>query len=355
MFITPKIGCAKHKSDFLRTRPLHLISFLAAICLTSLSISGQETAEDPGQLPSALLFVDSTSIIGRWSEGQLFSAPDQISHTLMGNTLYEGNTSQRGSMLYLIGITDPYSRKDQYVYFEDGREIAFSMTRGQLFLGEVRESDLELLLSIQEDIPGYINVFSGLDNVYLGTLAVSNGPLRPAELFACLHYYILHYDLDRQVNTRIERYYPQSGDTSDGGMGSGIMKPYMFEDPYYEWQWDGKTLKPVWGIRAEDEWSYDGKYIRPLFGLVSRQEWVWDGRILKPYWSPEPANQWIWDRNILRRFWNGRAEEEWILEDGILRPHWGADPTRTWIIEGNMPLPLIAMIVLGVSDRNSND
>ncbi len=302
------------------------------------------------QTASALLFVDSVTIIGELREGKVFDGPDQVANNLLGNTLFDGSSTDREAMLYLIGITDPFGKKDQFVYFEDGEQVAFTMSKGSLFLGEISDPELEKLLSVVPAADGYYELRSGLDNQYLGTIA-SSGLLRPAELFACLHRYVIHYDLDRQINAQIAALYPEIATTSDSLPAGGRMRPYFDSNPYFEWEWDGRILKPVWGIRSEDEWTFDGKFVRPQFGLVSRQEWVWDGSVFKPYWSPEPGNQWIWDRGILRRFWNGNPDEEWRLEEGMVRPHWNPDPARTWIVEGNFPLPLIALIILGVADR----
>ena len=307
------------------------------------------------QYNGALLFIDSVTIIGELRDGKIYGGPDQVVNSILGNTFYDGESTDREDILYLIGVTEPFGKKDQFVYFEDGRQIAFTMARGVLYLGEVFDPELEKLLIVLPPEENFYQIRSGLDNAYLGTIA-SNDPLRPAELFACLHQYVLHYNLDRQINDRIAALYPDTqfpmdGDSLNTRPLSGRMRPYMDSNPYYEWEWDGKTLKPVWGIRSEDEWSFDGQYIRPLYGLVSRQEWVWDGSMLKPYWAPEPGNQWLWDQNILRRFWNGNPDEEWKINDGMVSPHWNPDPSRTWIVEGNFPLPLIALIVLGVADR----
>jgi len=304
------------------------------------------------QTASALLFVDSTTIIGQFQDGTLYTGPEEVAFNLVGNTLYEGNSTAREAMVYLVGILDPFGKKDQYVYFSDGTEIAFTMGRGVLYFGELSDPDLETLLRVVPLEQGFWEIRSGINDQSLGVLAVE-GELRAAEWFTCLHQYVLHYNLDRQVNARIAALYPGigTGTGADSMPVGGRMRLYLDGNPYYEWEFDGKILKPVWGIRSDDEWSYDGQYIRPVFGLVSRQEWVWDGRMLKPYWSPEPANQWIWDNGILRRFWNNNPDEEWRLQDGLVGPHWSQDPTRTWVVEGNFPLPLVALIVLGIADR----
>lgn len=308
-----------------------------------------------GQQPTALLFRDSVTVIGELRDGWLYGGPDLVVNNLLGNTVYQGESTAREDMVYLVAVQEPFGKKDQYIYFQDGQQEAFTISKGVLYLGNKFNEDLEKLIVFSPPYDNtYYDLYSGLDNAYLGTIAATE-QLRPAELFLCLHQYVLHYDLDRLVNARIQTLYPGTtspGDSLTAQVNQGRMRPYMDTNPYYEWEWDGKTLKPVWGIRSEDEWSFDGQYIRPLFGLVSRQEWIWDGTTLKPYWNPDPGMQWIWDRGILRRFWNGLPEEEWkITEDGMVSPHWSYDPTRSWVIEGQFPLPLVALIILGVADR----
>jgi hypothetical protein len=57
--------------------------------------------------------------------------------------------------------------------------------------------------------------------------------------------------------------------------------------------------------------------------------WVWDGRELKPKMGAMPSNTWVWD---------GRE----------LKPKMGAMPSNTWVMSGSIPVPVWALVILGL-------
>lgn len=317
------------------------------------------------QIPPILCFVDSNSIIGRLQSGQLYIGPGEAAYFLLGNTLYEGPKPDRDKILFLMGTTELFPKRPELVFFANGEDVAYSWRRGQLTLGRPGDfQDLEIMLEVRDlsteedgkDKRRY-GVYDWADGAWLGTVA-SPYPIRPAELIACLHLYVLHYDLDRRVNDRLAAITGDASYTGDSAlvdsmavdsMGSGrIFLPYGGQAS--EWIWDGETLKPAWGVRFEDEWTFDGRYLSPKAG-GTRQEWQWDGTILKPAWSAEPSLQWQFRNGTLRPFWNSSADREWRYIDGRIRPTYNPDPRRTWEVEGDIPLPVIALVVLGIADR----
>lgn len=329
-------------------------------------------AQDSGygattKIPPVLCFVDSSSIIGRLDEGQVFIGPGEAAYFLLGNTLYEGPKPDRDRILFLMGTTELFPRRPELVFFADGQDVAYSWRKGRLTLGRPSDyDDLEIMLEVRDlsaknvkspsDRRRY-GVYDWADGTWLGTIA-SPYPIRPAEMIACLHLYVLHYDLDRRVNDRLAAMtagypgMPMSADStasdSSNSMGSGrIYLPYGGQA--YEWIWNGETLKPAWGIRWEDEWTYDGRYLTPAGS--TRDQWQWDGNLLKPAWSANPSVQWQFQNGTLRPFWNSTPDREWRYIDGRVRPTYNPDPRQTWEVEGDIPLPVIALVVLGIADR----
>jgi hypothetical protein len=322
------------------------------------------------KIPPILCFVDSNSIIGRISEGQVFIGPGEAAYFVLGNTLYEGPKPDRDRILFLMGTTELFPKRPELVFFANGEDVAYSWRKGRLSLGRPSEyEELEIMLEVRDlsdkDVkkPGdrrRYGIYDWADGAWLGTVA-SPYPIRPAELIACLHLYVLHYDLDRRVNDRLMAMTDMGasgespmGDSlamdsmgvdslgTDQPMGGRIYLPYG--GPDFEWIWDGEYLKPAIGLRAEDEWRYDGRYITPVFGNT-REQWQWDETILKPAWSANPEMQWTWQNGTLR------PNQEWRYVDGRVRLTYNPDPRRTWEVEGDVPLPLIAMVVLGFANR----
>jgi hypothetical protein len=40
-----------------------------------------------------------------------------------------------------------------------------------------------------------------------------------------------------------------------------------------------------------------------------------------------------------------------VIEDDLARPKWDNNPAREYRIEGEVPIPVIAIVVLGFADR----
>jgi hypothetical protein len=338
------LGAAVRRG-FARLAPGPKATLLAGALLASAALGAQEPL---------LLFVDSSTIIARVEAGRVYTGPEEVAFTLVGNTLYDGAEAGRDRMVFLIGAAELFSRRTQEVYFSDGQQVAYTWRRGRLMLGEPGEyPELETLLSVRELEGGpsaegrhRYGVYDWADDAWLGTVASAREP-RPAELLTALHLYVLHYDLDRRVNDRIAAV---TGLPSDDSSAAGGRMRLQHGGAYHEWIWDGQTLEPAWGLRPEDEWTFDGRYLTPAMG-GTRAQWQWDGTLLKPAWSADAELQWTWQNGTLRPFWGSIPEREWRYLDDRVRPAWNPDPRRTWEVEGNVPLPVIALVVLGLADR----
>jgi hypothetical protein len=207
---------------------------------------------------------------------------------------------------------------------------------------------MEEMLSIKVRDDGVIIVRESIDNEIIG--AIAGKRLTNAELIAALHQFVLHYDLDKKTNERLETYYDETAPVASNSEGS-IIRLRWTNNPYMEWVWDGKILKPRWGMRQEDEWEFDGKYLKPVWGYAAQSEWSWDGSILKKFWSNDTKDQWIWDGQMLRPYWESDSKKEWSFDGEIFKPYWHSDPQREWEVIGEIPIPVIAIVVFGVADR----
>lgn len=291
------------------------------------------------------LFIDSTTIIGKITENQIFTSPTNIDYTLQGNSIYQGDTISRQQLLFLVNAKDILSKKAGLVYQNDSKTIQYITRNSIFYLGDhPLDEENEDLLSIVIKNDSLYHVFSGIDGNQIGT--IEGRFANQVQIVAAAHMYIKHYQLDDQVNVKMS-----SLTLNNNSGGLAYMRPANEYLPYYEWVWDGKVLKPAWGYRPDDEWSFDGKYIKPLWSADPQTEWIWDGGTLKPFWDAGVEQQWIWKDNMLKPFWDSNPDLQWIFEEPYLRPMWSFDPTKQWVIEGDFPLPLMALIALGKADR----
>ena len=292
------------------------------------------------------LFIDSTTIIGKISDKHLYTGPADIGYTISGNMIYSGDTATKTTSVFAIDAKDILGNKTGVVFQPDGKTVQYIIMKGSFFLGDypIKKED-DILLTLVPENDSLVRVFHGyFPDSLIGT--IEGAMLQQAQIVAAAHMYIKHYQLDEGVRA----HWQQLIDISSNSVG-GLIHPTYDRGPYYEWVWDGKTLKPYWGFRPEDEWVFDGKYLKPVWSADVQSEWVWDGTILKPYWDQGVEHQWIWQDGRLKPFWNPNPDLEWVLEDGTARPMWRFNTAEEWTIEGDIPLPVIALVLLGVADR----
>jgi hypothetical protein len=297
------------------------------------------------QSKNIYLFIDSTAIIGKISENKLYTSETNIAYTLQGNSIYLGDSISKAGLLFLVNAKDILSKKAGLVYQNDAKTIQYITRNATFYLGDHPiDEQRENLLWLEPENDSLILVKNGQSGKVIGM--IDGKGLTQVQIVAAAHMYIKHYGLDDAVNAMMN-----SLIAIDMTEGDAYLRPANEYLPYFEWVWDGKILKPAWGYRPEDEWSFDGKYLKPVWSADPHDEWQWDGSMLKPVWESGVENQYVWDDGQLKPFWDSNPDLMWVIDDYMVRPMWSFDPTKQWSMEGNIPLPIIAIIVLGFADR----
>lgn len=293
------------------------------------------------------LFIDSTTIIGRIADNKIYTSETDIGYTIQGKIIYKGDVIASDFILLIADVDNFFSKRTGIVYREDGKTVQYITQKNEIYLGDYPINRYyERLLILEKKNDSVIIVYNGIDESVAGT--IEGHDISSPQLIAAAHLYIKHYELDKQV-ARISAEKLQTEESATAAGGS--VRPRYATDPYNEWVWDGEILKPAIAGRPEDEWKFDGKYLQPVWNLDPQSEWSWDGAILKPSWDQTTKNQWTWDGNILRPFWDNDPDKTYILEDNILRPMWSYDPAYQWEVEGEIPLPVLAIIVLHIAGK----
>lgn len=291
------------------------------------------------------LFIDSTTIIGKISENKLYTGPEEVAYSLSGNILYVGDSATRTSMLFLVNAKDMLHTKTGVILQADGSTVQYIAMQNSFFLGDHPiDKEREKLLSFSVINDSVTEVYSGISGQLIG---VVEGKLTTqVQIVAAAHQYIRHYHLDDSVHAIMAQF-------SDIMItdGKSYIHPKLDMGPYYEWVWDGQTLKPMWGYRPEDEWSFDGKYLKPVWSADPQSEWVWDGSVLKPFWESGVDKQWLWDKNLLKPYWDSDPDLQWVFDENLWRPMWRFNDAEEWVVEGTIPVPVAAIVILGMADR----
>lgn len=293
------------------------------------------------------LFIDSVTIIGSINEGKVYTSESTIAYSVQGKIIYEGNIIDQKHIAYIVDVADFFSKKTGVVYQPDGKTVEYICQKSELFLGDYPINKLyERLLFMEKKSDSIIEVLHGIDEQKIGSIEGKN--ISTAELLAAAHLYIKHYQIDEDVSEIVAHKLDIEANQSPAG---GTIRPLYGNNFYQEWSWDGNTLKPTYGYRNEDEWTFNGKYFQPVWGMDPQSEWVWENNILKPSWNKDSENEWIWDENVLKPFWDSNPDKMFLYEDGIVRPYWSFDQNAQWEVEGDLPLPVIAFVVLGIANR----
>ena len=271
------------------------------------------------------------------------TAGDSVVFSLRNNLIFNGDSYRNEDLLFLLKTDDIFSRENGYVYNNNKSRIIFSMKSGQFYLGNDRRESTELIYveKIDENTVNLINTDNEVVAIFKGK------DYQNTELVASIlaTAYGLGMVDSLRKKTDVTFYTEPTG-------GKAIIKPFFNAPAYFEWEWDGRILRPRWGSRPEDEWIFDGKYLRPYWGTAAREEWVWDGKMLKPYWQHIPELEFIYEDGHIYPFWEYRAEDDWVFEEDKIRPKWSHDLRKQWIVEGGpVPIPILAIIVLGIADR----
>ncbi|MBC8172976.1 MAG: hypothetical protein H7X71_03625, partial [Chitinophagales bacterium] len=310
------------------------IKFISAVIF--LSISSFCFA----QQNEALLFIDSTTIIGNIKGDKVYVSETDIAYALQGKIIYQGERMDAEHMLLIADVKDFFSKKTGIVYQSNGKSVQYITQKQAVYLGDYPINIYyERVLFVEQKNDSLILVFDGITEKQIGFIEGKN--MTSTQLISALHLYIKHYDLDRKVKKIADEKLAEELALQTAG---GTIRQKYGNNIYYEWVWDGIILKPAWGNRLEDEWKFDGKYFQPSWSLDPQSEWSWENGMLKPSWDNTAQNQWIWDGNILRPFWETNPDKMYVMEDNVLRPYWSYDPSLQWEIEGSIPLPVIALV-----------
>lgn len=276
----------------------------------------------------------------------VFDAQGAVVFTLSGNILFRGKSRENEDMAFLIKDQDVFDKTTGYIYNADGSEALFSVHKGRFYSGTGRFND-QLLLTLEMGNGLQTLAFTGFPPQYAGMITGRTMQASPwAALFMAWieegtigRRLALERDLRRQATQQQEV--------------KGRIRLVYSSGFDHDWVWDGRLLKPRWGNRPEDEWLFDGKSLVPYWGNTFQQEWAWDGQYLKPAWGEVPEFTFIWDSSAqnIRPFWEYQERYDWIIEDDTAYPKWDQSGRNEWVIEGRVPVPVIALIVLGIADR----
>lgn len=284
-----------------------------------------------------VVLADST-VAFTFASDQIVKPNGEVLYKVAGNIVFSGDSRDNEDIAFLIRSEDLFAREYGHVFDASLTQTLYTFRKGRVYVGD--EAAYEKLIARVVREQEHVAVYD-VDDRLLASWLRTNQTSSNAVVIALTVSVIEHIGADSLVNSGAQ--------LQDGIVG--IMYPYWNAHFYDEWIWDGQILQPRYGYRSEDVWQFDGKYIKPKWSHTYAEEWEWNGEILEPAWPVGGNHTFIWDGYSIRPFWDFRADAEWVIEDDRVRQKWSNDHRQEWVIEGEMPVPLVFLIVTGIADR----
>lgn len=261
----------------------------------------------------------------------------EVLYSFQGNIVFKGASTSYKKIEFTLAIDSLQQKKEGKIYNSKGASSAYTLKESILYF---TKQEQKLALAIFAETDQSWAIYNALNDSLLAF--IPNKDLSNASLFAV--YFALWNDLklETQINDALQVNSPSDGIAyMQQVFGNGIV-----------WIWDGRYLYPN-GANSSSSmfWILEGDKLYPRNYPRTQEEWQWDGSSLKPYWGGNPQGQWTWQNGILRQVWNNNYQNEYFIEDGVIRKRFGSFGDNEWEIHGDIPLPIITAVVLGILYR----
>lgn len=261
-----------------------------------------------------------------------------------GNLIFVGNSNKSGDLLYKVDVKDVFKKNKGMAIERDAEKVKWYISEGNFYYQKFDPRHVVVNIVKEDDFLAFYNSFND------SLLAYIPDPMEysSAKIFAVFKLLWQYYDLENEYAINIDNTGKLPKEYTDAGI-IGVMQA-RFDDGM-AWHWDGRFLYPSFDRNPMLVWRYENDILKPNSVPKSREEWVWDGEAMKPYWGGNPKNEWSWRGGILRQVWNNNHNNEYIIDGHVVRKRFGNIGENEWEIFGEVPLPIITAIVLGIVFR----
>lgn len=264
---------------------------------------------------------------------------DTSHHILMhcnGNLVFEGNSTKKEAILLAI---EPLKNKTN-MYLGVATSPTFFIKNETIFWLNNREEIPVAFIKKEAQFIAFYHAKTDSLIAYLETDAWNEQSL------SLVFYYLWQ-------TTTWEQHLASATKQQDALLPEGIIG-YMQTTNAFQtqvWFWDGETFFPTHINEPLYVWTFDGQTIKPQFYSRIENEWSWNGEELKPFWGGHPRNIWRWEGNLFRQVFDNNYKNEYELVDQVARKRFGNSNDLEWQIYGEVPLPLVGMVLLGLVYR----
>lgn len=293
---------------------------------------------------SCFIYLGDTSKLFYGVNNQIFT-PDKerLIYFQKGNIIFTGEADRKDNIFLMASSLDISSDKLEFLYEKNSQKPQYSFSGNKFYFGTNETPDFKNkneLLHIEQK-KKWLAFYSSIND---SLLAYYNNDSLPSSAAIVVAYTLIKmYHLDSAVNTR-QAEIPFEEDNS-----FATFKPRNGNSTENEWMWDGKILRPRWNVDQRLQWTFDGQTVKPAFGNNLYAEYSWDGENLKPVWRTNQKEEWSWDGRVMKPTYGTDWANEYIIEDGIVKPWSNVHPEREWELHGDIPVPLLMLILSGIA------
>lgn len=269
----------------------------------------------------------------------LLDSSHQVLYNYKGFILFNKLFDDKENIVLTLDI-----RKNKTAIFKNIETSASWIIKNNTIFWKKNREDIKIIkLRKEDDFTSFYNAHNDSLVAYIDTENISNLNL------SILFFHVWNVlNLEEKFTQSFEKVFSQTTDLPEGILAS--MKP-IFGDKQNIWLWDGKYFFPAYDKDKRFVWQYDGEILKPILFSKMENEWSWDGDELKPYWGGHPRNNWRWQNGIFSQIFENNYKNEYEIVDNTVRKRFSSFGDNEWEIEGEMPLPIIGLILLGVIYR----
>lgn len=273
-------------------------------------------------------------------DGVLYDANSKPLVTIRGNIIFKGASESKDDIVMLVGTDNVFSDKAANALDADMQTTRFAMGKGGFYLPGFGLGDAYLIARYTLSSKGELVLLAGQPAITMASLTGDNWTT--GELAAVFYLINEQHQLKELLTASIGSGGIPTKTKPSSGSQATLRRMWNTGDD--DFSWDGNILKRRWNSFDMEEWEFDGRILRRVW-YEDGIEYEWDGRILKRRFNAG-TEEFEWDGRILRRRWN-TGNDEFIIQGNVVKRVWDTGNDE-WELTGDMPIPVIALIVFGL-------
>jgi hypothetical protein len=304
--------------------------FLFCCCIVSFFAKAQPVAVVDSNKTTTLI-IENNQIID--------VSGNTIIYTIKGNLIFSGDSDRKEDIIFMLNAADIFSKKTAQLISQKDNKPILTTTKGKIYLGATSYRK-ELFLGAMERTDSSF-VFRKEEKTN-PLFEIRSHTITSAQLMAVTTIFMAKYKLDEAILDSLSAHAAENELTA----GAGTMRRLWSSGGNEDFVWDGKILKNRWSFNDFEQWTFDGETVRRAY-YDTGEDFVWDGKTLKSKWGTR-GDVFEVDGNTIRKVY-GSTADEFYIQGNIIKRAWTTIGTDEWEVNGELPIPIIILIVFRIA------